>query len=642
MIGGLILALLVPPRALPAQGATARVDEIEAVLRLEAARAQQNAGQPVRATAARLLPVGTASISGTVVATDTGRPVRNVLVMLSGTAGPPRGDGNGGAIPRPAVYPALANDNISVSRSTTTDAQGRFTFDRLAAGRYSIQTTRDGYLRGGWGLKRVGGQPGSLLLAEGQRLSVSILLARGGVITGQVLDEDGEPVRSVQVQAWRSAIVNGKRQFRQTGNASTDDRGMYRLFGLEPGDYRVAAVPRYTAQAAEVRGRVDNELIDAAIARGAVTAGAAPGYPSYVTAPAVAAAAPPPSTFVPVYSPSTTVADEAATIRVEANMEQGPFAIHLQYVPSATIHGIASPVPPGTQVRVALMSLTGLANIVTSAVNQGGEFTLRNVAPGHYRVLAQTTVVRPVTVDGLTINANATGNGGAAPALWGSQEVDVNGQDVQIGLALRPARTISGVVVSETTSTPMQGRQAQMVSAAGVPNVFGGSNLAPIDAYGHFTFTNVPPGSYTLRVPGTMKSSIIEGEDTLDFPFEFTGDHDVTDAVVTLMEPAKRTDLWGQITDASGKPVSDVTVVVAPIDERFWLPNARRIVMMRSDPWGRFKTQTLPPGSYYVATVGELESGGQYEGELLRSIAASGARVTLTESGSTRQDFRVR
>jgi protocatechuate 3,4-dioxygenase beta subunit len=637
-----MLAALVPPRVLFAQDALLRVQELDTALRLD----QQNGGQPVRATPApRVIAVGTASISGVVVASDTGRPVSNALVSLQGTAGPPRGDGNGGAIPKPAVWPPLANDNIPVSRTTSTNAQGRFVFDKLAAGRYSVSTSRDGYLAGGWGQKRIGGQAGTLLLAEGQRLTMSIPLAHGGVITGQVLDEEGEPARAVQVQAWRSMIANGSRQFRQINTVMTDDRGMYRLFGLEPGDYRVAAIPRNTVPAAALRGGSDTAAIEAAIAGGSVKAGAALGYPSYVTLPPSAGAGVPQSTFVPVYAPSTTVPAEATTIRVEANAEQGPFTIHLQYVPTASIRGIVAPVTPGMQVRVALMSLDGGSNASTSSANQTtGEFTLRNVTPGRYRLMAQSMAVRPVSAGNGGVVVLADTGSASQPSMWGIEDVQVQGQDLDVALALRPSRTISGMVVSEATAANRQApKQATLtIAPGGMPNVLNGTSQAPIDADGHFTFANVAPGSYTLRVPGLLKSSIVEGEDSLDFPFEFTGDRDITDAVVTLLDESKRTDLWGVVTDSSGKAVADVTVVVAPIDDRYWRANARRIVTMRSDPWGRVQTRTLPPGTYVAAMVDDLENGGQFDPDVLRDVLARGARVTLTESSATRQDFRVR
>ena len=603
--------------------------------------------QPRVAPTTRLIPVGTGSISGIVVASDTSRPVRNARVTLTGTAGIPKDDVDPRATSAAQPPAQRTTETLTVSRVVVTNAQGRFSFDRLAAGRYTVSVSRDSYLAGGWGQKRPGGQAGSLLLEDGQRQTLSIPLTRGGVITGQVVDEDGEPARGIQIQVWRSMLTNGTRQFRQTAQVSTDDRGMYRAFGLEPGDYRVAAMPRVTDQNNVDRSAADLALIESALASGQVKPAVAPGAPAYVTAP-VSTNTPIPN-FVPVFAPSTVVAEEATTIHVDPNSEHGPFSISLQYVRTSNVHGVVSQPPANMNVRVSLISSESGSSMVAT-VNQSGEFTLRNVAPGRYRLAAQATPTPPprpvnagsdvVTRDGLLIVPAASPGG---PLLWGSEDVIVQGQDVEVGLTLRPTRSISGVVISEGNSGAAT-HQVQLSPAPGFsPGV--GANLSPvlIDADGRFTVNGVVPGKYVLRAsPGTMKSSVVNGEDTLDIPFEFTGDRDISDAVVTMMDPSKRTLLSGMVTTAAGKPVGDVTVLIAPTDERFWLPSGRRIVALRTDPRGRYQTLNLPPGSYYVATVGELESGGQYETELLRTVAARGSRVTLTESGTAHQDFRAK
>jgi protocatechuate 3,4-dioxygenase beta subunit len=609
----------------------------------------QTASQPGRAAApaTRLIPVGTGSISGIVVASDSGRPVRNARVALSGTAGTPRDDADPRINSRPQTSSTQPSETLAVARTVVTNAQGRFTFDRLAAGRYSVSVSRDSYLAGGWGQKRPGGQAGSMLLEDGQRLTLSIALTRGGVITGQVVDEDGDPVRGIQIQVWRSMISNGIRQFRQVASASTDDRGMYRAFGLEPGDYRVSAIPRVTDLASLERAAAETALIESAVASGQVKPGIAVGAPAYVTAPVLTNG--PVPNFIPVYAPSTVVAEEAATIHVDPNSEHGPFSINLQYVRTVNVHGVVSLPPGNLSVRVSLIAIESGSTMVAVG-SQTGEFTLRNIAPGRYRLTAQASPTQPprpvnagsdVTVrDGLVLVAAPNT---AGPLLWDSEDITVEGQDVEVGLTLRPTRSISGVVISDGNSGAPP-RQVQLSQAPGSnPSV--GANVPPvqIDADGRFTLNGVGPGKYVLRAsPGTMKSSVLGGEDTLDVPFEFAGDRDVTDAVVTMMDPSKRTLLSGVVTTAAGKPVGDVTVLVAPTDERFWVPNGRRIVALRTDPRGRYQTLNLPPGSYYVATVGELESGGQYEIEQLRAVAARGSRVTLTESGTTHQDFHAR
>ena len=69
-------------------------------------------------------------------------------------------------------------------------------------------------------------------------------MPRGGVIAGTVLDEHGEPAVGTQVRVYRYNRQSGVRTPQLAGNDATDDRGMYRIYGLQIGDYLVAAIPR--------------------------------------------------------------------------------------------------------------------------------------------------------------------------------------------------------------------------------------------------------------------------------------------------------------------------------------------------------------------------------------------------------------
>jgi hypothetical protein len=116
------------------------------------------------------------------------------------------------------------------------------------------------------------------------------------------------------------------------------------------------------------------------------------------------------------------------------------------------------------------------------------------------------------------------------------------------------------------------------------------------------------------------------------------GDRDIGDAVLTVTD--KFTDLSGSITDAGGKPVYDGTVVAAATDPQYWTPGSRRILTSRPGPLGHYGFRNLPPGTYYLAVVTDLEPGGQYDPELLKTLTG-GVRVTLTEGGKLVQDLRI-
>jgi hypothetical protein len=84
-----------------------------------------------------------------------------------------------------------------------------------------------------------------LVLAEGENVeNINFSLVRGGVITGKITDADGRPVIQQQVSLYRADAFDqpsAQRQIYPTTSASTDDRGIYRMFGIVAGRYKVGA-----------------------------------------------------------------------------------------------------------------------------------------------------------------------------------------------------------------------------------------------------------------------------------------------------------------------------------------------------------------------------------------------------------------
>src|SRR5205085_10328036 len=81
--------------------------------------------------------------------------------------------------------------------------------------------------------------------ADGQQLKgIDFVLPRGSVISGTLLDEDGDAMPGVNVRVLRYQMQQGNRQLVPSGSGQTDDRGQYRVWGLMPGDYYVDAVAR--------------------------------------------------------------------------------------------------------------------------------------------------------------------------------------------------------------------------------------------------------------------------------------------------------------------------------------------------------------------------------------------------------------
>ena len=159
-----------------------------------------------------------ARIEGRVVRAGTGEPLKKAWVVLQ---------------------KAEARE---MPRAATTDADGKFVLTDIEPGRYRLVTRRNGYVTREHG-QRAPDRPGvTLTLAPGQRLDdILFELIPAAVIAGRVYDEDGEPAAGVMVEVMRYLYARERRQLVAVERASTNDRGEYRIFGLEPGTYYVSA-----------------------------------------------------------------------------------------------------------------------------------------------------------------------------------------------------------------------------------------------------------------------------------------------------------------------------------------------------------------------------------------------------------------
>src|SRR5499426_3058874 len=119
-------------------------------------------------------------------------------------------------------------------QTSTADGEGNFKATGLGPGSYMISTNVPGYVVPRTDSESDYHRPGE---------SVTVNLVKGGVITGRVTDPYGEPMVGVRVQAIKVRGLEGGQKYlvsyREENGRLTDDRGVYRLYGLEPGVYVV-------------------------------------------------------------------------------------------------------------------------------------------------------------------------------------------------------------------------------------------------------------------------------------------------------------------------------------------------------------------------------------------------------------------
>ena len=161
----------------------------------------------------------TGSISGRV--TIGGKPAPNITVMFMPSEGYQRLD--------------------RATAKTTTDREGQFQLTRIPAGRYQIAAFAPAYFSETGGQVTWGGK--NITLADGESVEeINIELKRGGVITGRITDANGRPLVQ-QFVTLAKVEEKGRTESFYSGNyrmMQTDDRGIYRIYGIPPGRYLVS------------------------------------------------------------------------------------------------------------------------------------------------------------------------------------------------------------------------------------------------------------------------------------------------------------------------------------------------------------------------------------------------------------------
>ena len=554
----------------------------------------------------RQLKTGTGRILGRVVSTDSGAPLRRAQVRLTA--------------PEIGVKTAL------------TDAEGRFEFRELPAGRFTLNASKSGYVSVQYGQTRPFEQGRPIELADKQVVDkADVAMPRGGVIAGRIVDEFGDPLPDALVSAMRQTWSNGRRRLLPTGRTSqTNDLGQFRMYGLPPGDYYISATLRNT----------DIMMLDAAML-GGPSSGASGSTPS--------------SGYAPTYFPGTTTAANAQRVTVAVGQEAQNTDFALAPVRLARISGtvLTSDGKPldGGMVTAAPVGRSGEAGLPfmgagTGRTSKDGNFTIPSVAPGDYMLTVRS--VRVITSDGGdTMMFRATiGGADGGDSETASLPIVVGGEDLSnVVIVTAKGATASGRITFEGGAPPSTTgvRITSVATDADGPGVMGGGG-ATVNPDGSFQLKGLS-GRRLLRAgnlpPGWMLKSVrLNGDDVTDTGVEFKSGQDLSG--LELVASAKQTEITGGVTAANGSALKDYTVVVFADDPQYWtLPYTRWVTGTRPDQEGRFRIRNLPHGTYNIIAVDYVEAGAWGDPELLDRLKTRARRITLSEGGNERVDLKL-
>ena len=482
-----------------------------------------------------------------------------------------------------ALYSA---DNRRSQRplAAKTNDKGEYQLLGVPPGRYRIFASRNGYVRQSFSRDpsqgRVsGGTP--VALGPGQVLrDVDFHLTPAGVIEGRIFAEDYEPASRVNVSLSRVRTIRGKRTLTPVANARTDDRGIYRLFGIPPGGYYLSATYRPFEMP---RGQA--------------------------------------ATPVVTYYPGVLTPQEATRVDVPPGARFTGADLVLREARSYTVRGAVVGAGDSSVAAVRIYcrqrSSEGWASEAAgrATTDRAGNFEVINLIPGEYLLSAY---------------ANQSGR-----ALMGMASLSVRGEDVEhVVLALGDGSEIQGRVSLEDSDQELDPSRisVHVVPEEVIPPVFL-ERIADVNENGTFQLTQVPPGSARMAVdlpPGNffVESIRLGGMEIADRPFTVGADQQITGLRVVVSSEGAQFG-GGVWDDDTGDPASGATVILYSTDRNKRTVGSRFTKITQTDQEGRFSLGGIVPGKYVVCALKGHESGAETDPSLLDKVAESCERTEL-------------
>ncbi|MGA2040047.1 MAG: carboxypeptidase-like regulatory domain-containing protein [Bryobacteraceae bacterium] len=495
-------------------------------------------------------PLG--SIAGTIVDSKTGAPVKNATVKLLY-----RGGSYAGGVMRPSP----AGNPYSME----TDDRGRYSFPSVEPGFYRVAAQARGYAT-------ARSDPANTeeysIVGDGQHLTgVVVKIDAQAVITGKIVDEDGEPLMRVRVSAaLRSPDNRGAGQWRFLGSGETDDRGVYRIANLQPGSYLVRATYRN------------------------------PGGPTFEQD----LPEQPDMTYRARFYPDATEPGSAKPVVLATGAEVTGIDIKMQRVPTVRVRGKVTGEEPAGRANVRLVPKKERDGFPSEELvatrGPEGEFEFSGVRPGSYYLIA----------------------GGFSGSRAAVQSIDVGEKHIDgLTLDLAGRREIRAAFKLENGRGPVFFNLIPTIP--GLPAI----NQNVMDGDTTLTLTNVAPIPYKIGdglQPDYYWKSIVQGGQPI------TG-HVIDFGVpglleITVSSGAARVD--GSVIDSKGKPVPNAVLALAPAGGA-----SGAVRTGTADAQGKFYFASLAPGDYRLAAWAVSPAGSIEDADFVRSSAANSAPLSL-------------
>jgi protocatechuate 3,4-dioxygenase beta subunit len=468
--------------------------------------------------------------------------------------------------------------------STITDAGGRFAMKDIEPGKYRLSANGNGFVQAMYGA-RGPNRPGTTISLEaGQHLKeVNLKLTPHGVITGRVVDEDGDPVVRGSVQAQTYRRIDGRKQLVPSGSAGTNDLGEYRIFGLAPGRYYLSATYNQGDNQPTLRER--------------------------------SAKPPPAEAYAPTYYPSGIDFATAAAVEVTPGAELRGMNIALSRTHTVRVRGHVNNAAGGGRQNAMVMltrrEATGLYNIAGRNVTDAqGDFEFHGVRPGPYSLLAQSS-------DG-------------ARSMSARQAIDVGNNNMEgIALTLKPGLELTGQVKAEG---PEGINLASIYVVLHMRDV-GAASDDHVHDDGTFTLAHVAQEQCDVFLFGLpdgyyVKSIRAGGQEVRDSGLDMTSG---APGPLTVTIAPGAGQIEGVVQNDKQAPAAGALVVLVPDDsKRRGMRDAYHIAT--TDQYGKFTLKNIDPGDYKLYAWDDVEPGAYMDPDFVKPFESQAVAMSIHEN----------
>jgi len=472
-----------------------------------------------------------------------------------------------------------------------SDAGGRFVFSNLAAGRYRLFLTEDGFIRQEYG-QRFPNMPGlPINVTAGQHVTnISFRPDAAPTIAGTVLDGNGIPIADILVTAARRTYdVRGRPTLTVVASALTDDRGAYRIFWIDPGDYYV------NAGSPPLRTSSDTNE---------------PARPAYA----------------PVYFPGVTDPEGIRPIRVDIGREVNGVDFRLRVQGLAQIFGQAlhaiTRKPVAATITLSPVEESNVARYHGQSSVASGAFVIGDgVAPGSYIVVGRSDSLEKLT--GFTRIR--------VPSLPGFF--------LNVRLLLSPGIRVNGRMMGIAQSLPDL-RRSHITLTSVEPGVPSPARMSPT-ADGAFSIMDAIPGEYLLTVSDLPDDLYVKAvrhgvEDILESAIAVATE---STAPLQILLGSDGGRITAAILRRDGRPAVGAQVVLVPDSARRNQPDQYRLGTTGED--GLVTMRGIPPGGYKLFAWETIEPNAYRNQDYMRTYDSLGLSILIGPGENRAVEARV-